>query len=162
METKIVNENDLVQELDNLVVEDSAKTQPATPKAPVKKTEKKEPPQPASTSQPEQLSVPTLQTKPTPRNIDQFILQKAEEAKEQYINNAYEKIFAALTNTSTPKPQPVYQVPEPIQPPPATPVSPKQSNPQQKKPFSFKTIIVASTLFVFAAAAVTYLIVSLL
>ena len=106
-----------------------------------------------------------------PKSIDQFILdtaeqmkqfkvQKAEDEKIEFINNSYKKIFAALTGepVATPAPQPkvVYREPEKT---PEAPVSSKQSNP--KRSWSFKTIMLFSSMTAILLIAVTYIIVSL-
>jgi hypothetical protein len=68
---------------------------------------------------PEPTSIPIPVQKPivVPKSIDEFILEtaetqfkekvrKAEQEKVEFINNAYKKIYSALTETPQPQPTP--------------------------------------------------------
>lgn len=136
----------LVEELDSLLPE--SKEEPPQPQAMASQAKQESSPSPSPS--PLQQKIPKVPIK-HPRSIDQFILDMAEKKKEQWIEDAYNKIFATLTDN--PPPKPIHQE-QPL------PISSQQSNPtpqKQKKTHIKKPMLIGWALFIISGIAVIYL-----
>jgi hypothetical protein len=151
-------EDELVKELDTLVLNEESEV-----KAQEIQEQKLEN-QPPTEQAPPPSTLPPQQKQPKspikhPRSIDQFILDKAEEKKQQWIENAYSKLFAALVDNPTSTPQ--RQAPIIPQTAATSPDSSKQSNPpaqKQKTTYTLKSTLMIIGLFLVSGVAIIYLI----